>query len=160
MRAAAEAGFDGVIVPDVPLEETPEICGAAEGAGLCHVGLIAPTTTADRRERIARSSTGFVYQIAAAGTTGERKGVAADLEQQVAAVRGTTNLPICVGFGISTALHVREVCSVADGAIVGSALVRRIAQGVDAGNKEGAICADVESFLTELFAGLPGTAAR
>jgi tryptophan synthase alpha subunit len=95
-----------------------------------------------------------------AGTTGERAGLAVNLAEQVAAVRACTHLPICVGFGISTAAHVREVCSVADGAIVGSALIRRIAQAVDSTGPKTAIVDAVGQFLAELSKGLGATAAR
>jgi tryptophan synthase alpha chain len=160
MQEAAGAGLDGVIIPDVPIEEAQAVYAAADSAGLCHIGLVAPTTTPARREQIARASTGFVYQIAAAGTTGERSGMAAGLAGEIAALRSLAQVPVCVGFGISTAAHVREVCCVADGAIVGSALIRRIAQSTDAGKRPEAVASDVERFLVELSLGLSGPPAR
>jgi len=153
MADAADAGFDGVVLPDVPIEESRPISMEANRAGICHIGLVAPTTDAERRRKIVEGSSGFVYQIATAGTTGERTCVAGAIEAEVAALRQLTSLPICVGFGISTADHVRDVCRFADGAIVGSALVRRIGEGVEAGLDRDGIADSVEKALTDLLTG-------
>jgi len=123
--AAKRAGFDGLIVPDVPLEESGELRSAASDAGLTLSLLISPTTSAKRAEEIAKASTGFVYVLARAGITGERSEVP-DVQPVVARLRAVTQLPIAVGFGISTADQVRAVVRHADAAIVGSTLVRRI----------------------------------
>lgn len=153
MADAANAGFDGVILPDVPIEEARPISAEAKRAGLCHIGLVAPTTDTERRRKIVEGSSGFVYQIATAGTTGERASVASALEEKVAALRQSTSLPICVGFGISTAEHVRSVCRYADGAIVGSALVRRLGEGVESGLDRDGIADSVEQALADLLTG-------
>lgn len=150
MRCAADAGFDGVIFPDVPAEEAAATLRAAKSANLCHIGLIAPTTDRARRELIAASSTGFVYRIAVAGTTGERAMVGDALEEQVRAVRAVTELPVCVGFGVSRPEHVRAVCAAADGAIVGSALVRRIGEGIEQSLDHAGIVNGVAGFLETL----------
>ena len=154
MAQAAAAGFDGLIVPDVPMEEAGPVAAAAGGAGLCHIGLIAPTTSPLRRERIARHTTGFLYQIAAAGTTGERSALPPRLADGVAEVRRHTNVPICVGFGISKASQVQAISRIADGVIVGSAIIRRIDDAMSAGAGSNAIVAAVTEFLAELTAGL------
>ena len=151
MVQAAGAGFDGVILPDVPLEESGPTAEAAHRRGLCHIGLIAPTTSAARRESIARGSSGFIYHIAVAGTTGERADLPCDLPSQVASLRRVSGLPVCVGFGISRPGHVREVCGFADGAIVGSAIVRRITDAVDQGLGTGHIVESVSRFLSDLL---------
>ncbi len=152
VRDAADAGFDGVIFPDVPVEES-RVCAEATGdAGLCYVGLTAPTTTSERVASIAKTATGFVYQIAASGTTGERAAVWSDLGEAVARIRGFCDTPVCVGFGVSTADHVRAVCKVSDGAIVGSAIVRRIGEGLSTSSSN--LVDDVESFLSDLSSGL------
>ena len=150
---AAQAGFDGLIVPDVPVEESAPIAAAARSASLCHIGLVAPTTTPARRSAIAQASTGFVYQIAVAGTTGERDQLPAELPEQVAALRAAAGLPVCVGFGVSRAEHVRAVCAVADGAIVGSALVRRVQAAAEQGLRGRAVAEAVEPFLHDLMQG-------
>lgn len=154
MTRAAEAGFDGVIVPDVPVEETQALTAATASANLCHIGLVAPTTQPARRAAIARASTGFVYQIAVAGTTGERAELPAELPAEVAALRRESGLPVCVGFGISTPAQVRAVCAAADGAIVGSALVRRVCAAAAEGLRGEELAARVQPFLAELWSGV------
>jgi tryptophan synthase alpha chain len=149
---AAAAGFDGLIVPDVPLEESEGIRLAAARAGLTCSLLIAPTTPPDRAGAIAAASTGFIYVLARTGLTGERV-EAPDVGGMVAMLRASTNLPIAVGFGISRADHVRAVVEHADAAIVGSALVRRMGQAAEGGvDPVGA----AEAFTRELATGLIG----
>jgi tryptophan synthase alpha chain len=114
---------------------------------------VAPTTSPTRRKLTVEQSSGFVYQIATAGTTGERGALADTLKSETTALREMTALPICTGFGVSTAEHVRQVCRESDGAIVGSALVRRIQEGIDAGLNRGALADSVERALRELLAG-------
>ncbi len=154
MQRAATAGFDGIILPDVPQEESGPTAPAARSAGLCHIGLIAPTTSPVRREMIAREATGFVYQIAAKGTTGERAELPSTLAAEVADVRKHANVPLCVGFGISNAAQVRAVGRVADGVIIGSAMIRRIDDAVRGGANSKTIVAIVTEFLAELSTGL------
>lgn len=142
-----DAGVDGFIFPDAPLEESDELIAAAGEAGLTASLLIAPTTPPDRAARIAEACTGFVYLIARAGITGERD-APPEIAERVRELRGVTRLPIACGFGISTPEHVRAVCEHADAAIVGSALVRRLdAEAVDP-------VSEAESFVTELSTGL------
>lgn len=128
---AARAGFDGFIFPDMAVEEAEpyvRACGAhSVGCSL----LIAPSTPAARMKAIAEKASGFVYLLARAGITGERS-EAPDIADRVGQLRAVTSLPIAVGFGISSASHVRSVVEHADAAIVGSALVRRIAEQADA----------------------------
>jgi tryptophan synthase alpha chain len=148
---AKEAGFDGFIFPDLPLEEADRVRRSVREAGLIHSMLVAPTTPAERAAEIARTSSGFVYVVARTGITGERQEVPEDLVQRVTALRQVTRLPIAVGFGISTAEHVRVVCEVADAAIVGSALVKRLGAC-----EESQSAAEAGAFVRELSAGLPG----
>jgi tryptophan synthase alpha chain len=126
--AAVEAGIDGVIVADLPLEEAGPLQAEAGPAGLDLVHLVAPTSTPERMRRIARASQGFIYMVSLTGVTGERTTLAPDMAQQLRALRAITTKPICVGFGISTPEQAREVGRVADGAIVGSAIVRLVEQ--------------------------------
>lgn len=143
---ARDAGLNGLIVPDAPLEESGSLADSAAAAGLTLSLLIAPTTPADRARAIAARCTGFVYLIARAGITGEREG-APEISERVAVLREATDLPIACGFGISTAAHVRAVVAEADAAIVGSALVRRVASASDPAG-------ETEVFLRELARGL------
>ncbi len=129
---AAAAGVDGLIVPDLPVEEAEGregLCAITSAAGLRLIQLVTPTTPRDRAVRIARSSSGFLYYVSVAGITGERAALPEELVDNVAWLRSQTELPICIGFGISTPEHVRQLAPVADGLIVGSAIVRRVAEG-------------------------------
>lgn len=154
MGRAAGAGFDGVILPDVPVEESAPMSAAAERAGLRYIGLVAPTTSSLRREAIARSSSGFIYQIAVTGTTGERRTLPSALPDEVTRLRKISGLPVCVGFGISTAQQVRQVCGFADGAIVGSAIVRSIGDALKQGLKPEALVEPVSGFIARLMSGV------
>ncbi|MEM1109569.1 MAG: tryptophan synthase subunit alpha [Planctomycetota bacterium] len=123
---AKAAGFDGFIFPDLPLAESGPARAAVAEAGLILSMLIAPTTPIERAEQIAAASTGFVYVVSRPGITGAREALPPELPERLTRLRGVTDLPMAVGFGISTAEQVRDVVSVADAAIVGSALVAKI----------------------------------
>ena len=131
LAAAAEAGFDGLIVPDLPMEEAADFERLTSARGLANVLLIAPTTPPARQIEIARHSRGFIYYISVAGITGERDRLPEQTIEAVAELRTHTDTPVCVGFGISDPATVAHVCEVADGAIVGSAIVHRIADAAD-----------------------------
>ena len=150
--AAAEAGFDGLIVPDLPLGGEGDLAPHVEKAGLCNVMLIAPTTPDERKIAIAKASRGFVYYISVAGITGERTALPEETIHGVAELRTHTDTPICVGFGISNAQTVRHVCDVADGAIVGSAIIHRITDAMKAGKSNPDIAKTVGQFVAELLA--------
>ena len=150
VERAKESGFDGFIFPDCPLDEAGELSKRAADAGLTSTLLIAPTTTPERAEKIVAASTGFVYMLARAGITGERA-EAPDVGGRVARVREWTDLPIAVGFGISTAQHVAAVVEHADAAIVGSALVRRVSEAAAGG---GDVAGAAGAFVGELAGGM------
>lgn len=146
-----EAGFDGTILPDLSLEEAARVESAATQRGLCNVMLVSPTSSPDRRRRIAEHSRGFVYFMSVAGITGERDRLPEQTIAGVRALREHVDVPICVGFGISSAEMVRTVCGVADGAIVGSAIVRRI-RDLKSGPLD-AMQTEVGQFVEGLLAG-------
>jgi tryptophan synthase alpha chain len=127
LNDAATAGPDGLIVPDLPVEESAALQDKATRRNLKLIQLITPTTPRARAVEIARLTTGFIYYVSVAGITGERKALPEDLKANVAWLRTQTDLPICIGFGISSPEQVHELAEVADGLIVGSALVRRLA---------------------------------
>jgi tryptophan synthase alpha chain len=128
LKDAAESGVDGLIVPDLPVEESASLCKLATERELKLIQLVTPTTPRDRALKIAQSTTGFLYYVSIAGLTGVRADLPPELIDNVAWLRSQTSLPICIGFGISTPEHVRQLAPVADGLIVGSALVRRLAE--------------------------------
>jgi len=123
---AAESGFSGMIVPDLPGEESSELAEVASGGGLDLVQLVSPTTPSSRLDAILSAASGFLYCISVAGTTGARKSVPIELSAQLADLQSRTELPLAVGFGISQAEHIRSLRGIAQGAIVGSALVSRL----------------------------------
>jgi tryptophan synthase alpha chain len=124
---AAGSGVDGVIVVDLPTEEAGEWISSCRRHGVDTIFLAAPTSGPDRIEAIAESSTGFIYCVSRTGVTGTRDELPPDLERMMAEIRSMTPKPLAVGFGISSPEQVRKVCAVADGAIVGSALVKIVA---------------------------------
>jgi tryptophan synthase alpha chain len=132
VRQATESGFSGAIVPDLPADEASSLAKLAADRDFKLVQLVTPTTPKERAVQIARLSTGFLYCVSLTGITGERDRLPEELLDQLAWLRQQTDLPLCVGFGISRPEHVRMLREVADGAIVGSAIVRRVEQ---AGNR-------------------------
>jgi tryptophan synthase alpha chain len=128
LRAAA-AGASGLIVPDLPHDEAGEVRAACDAEGLALVPLVAPTTTPERVAAIGADARGFVYTVSLRGTTGERDELAPGVAETVAGVRGATDVPVAVGFGIATAAHASAVADIADGVIVGSRVVRASAEG-------------------------------
>lgn len=134
-----DAGVLGVIIPDMPPEAAAPWRQASEGIDT--VFLAAPTSTDDRLAIVAASSSAFIYCVSAVGTTGERESLAAGLAEQVERIRRHTELPVAVGFGVSTAMHAAQVAAIADGVIVGSAIVKRQADP-----------REVETFVRELAA--------
>jgi len=150
LAAAREAGFDATIVPDLSLEEAGGFEPLAASCGLANVMLVAPTTPQERKLRIAAHSRGFIYYISVAGITGERDRLPPETTAAVSDLRKHTDTPICVGFGISNPQTVRRVCEAADGAIVGSAIVRRIGDAKDAPRER--LVEQVGRFVGELLA--------
>jgi tryptophan synthase alpha chain len=128
LRQAQEAGFSGAIVPDLPVEEAEGVARLAAERDFKLIHLVTPTTPRERAVQIARLSTGFVYVVSTTGITGERDRLPEQLIGHLSWLRQQTALPLCVGFGISTPEQVRLLRGVADGVIVGSAIVRRIEQ--------------------------------
>ncbi|HUH65423.1 MAG TPA: tryptophan synthase subunit alpha [Syntrophales bacterium] len=125
---AKETGVDGILVVDLPCEESRELRKHTDVAGLNFISLIAPTTRDERIATIVKEATGFLYYISITGVTGTAAPVIADIRADVARVRRATELPLVVGFGISTPLQAREAASSADGVVVGSAFVRLISE--------------------------------
>jgi tryptophan synthase alpha chain len=149
---AARAGFDGLIVPDLSLEEAPSLAESIRSFGMHLSMLVAPTTPADRRGKIAEVASGFLYYVSVQGITGQRNRLSESLGAQVRQIKSETSLPVLVGFGISRPEHVREVCSIADGAIVGSAIVQHISQLATQKASRSAIVDSAAMFIESLVA--------
>ena len=128
LRAAA-AGASGLIVPDLPHDESDEVRAACDAEGLALVPLVAPTTTSERVAEIGASARGFVYTVSLNGITGERAELPPRLAETVEGVRAATSVPVAVGFGISTGAQAAAVAELADGVIVGSRIVRAVGEG-------------------------------
>jgi tryptophan synthase alpha chain len=125
---AARAGVDGLLVLDLPPEESDGYEALMRQAGLCNIYLVAPTTPEDRMELIVKRAAGFIYYVSREGVTGMQAQVADTISQMTARIRAHTNLPIAVGFGISTPEQARTVAASAEAVVVGSAIVNRIAE--------------------------------
>lgn len=126
---AKEAGIDGLIIVDLPPEEDSELCLPAQAAGLNFIRLATPTTDDKRLPKVLQNTSGFVYYVSITGITGAAAAQAVDVAPEVARIKAQTDLPIIVGFGITTPDAARDIAGVADGAVVGSAIVSQIAQG-------------------------------
>jgi tryptophan synthase alpha chain len=124
----ARAGVDGLLVLDLPPEESDNYEALMKQAGLCHIYLVAPTTPEDRMEFIVKRGNGFIYYISREGVTGMQANVTSNLASQVAKIRAYTTLPVVVGFGISNPAQAKLVAAEADGCVVGSAIVNQIAE--------------------------------
>ena len=125
-EAMGEVGVDGLIAVDLPPEEGERFHAALRGAGVDPILLAAPTTTPTRLEMLARRTAGFLYFVALTGVTGARSGISESLEREVQAVRRVSDVPVCVGFGVSKPEHAARIGAFADGVVVGSAIVERI----------------------------------
>ena len=152
-KDAAEAGVDGLIIVDLPPEESDEMLAACEAAGLRLIYLVAPTSTEERIQEVARRASGFVYCVSVTGVTGERDEIARGLAEFVGRVRNATNLPIAVGFGISQPKHFEAVARIADAAVIGSAIIDEIARSDPSEQSE-----RLKSYA-EVVTGRRGTAA-
>ena len=145
-KELAAAGGDGWIIPDMPPEEAGELRHAAQAHGLDLIMLVAPTTPEERIAQIVTQASGFIYVVSLTGVTGARASMASNLGEVIARVRRHSDLPICVGFGISRPEHVAEVARIADGVIVGSALIAHLEQLPPAEAASGAA-----AFVSELL---------
>lgn len=150
VKQAATAGFAGLIVPDLPGDEAEQFAALTRGAGLDLVQLVAPTTPGDRAERIVKNAAGFVYCIAVAGTTGVREALPDELQHMLRQLRSKTELPLAVGFGISRPDQIDGLRGLAQGVIVGSAIVRYLEPLATDPRKRDEVMAQIRKYATEL----------
>ncbi|MBT3556244.1 MAG: tryptophan synthase subunit alpha [Rhodospirillales bacterium] len=156
---ATEAGIDGLIIVDLPPEEERELCLPAIEAGVNFIYLTAPTTNEERLPRVLAHASGFIYYVSITGITGAGSATSADIAAQLDRIRAQSDLPIAVGFGITTPEKAADIASVADAAVVGSAVVKIIADNLDDDGKAKPGLADkVLGFVGELAAGVRGAA--
>jgi tryptophan synthase alpha chain len=153
-REAAEAGVDGLIVVDLPPEEDAELRGPASEAGIDLVRLTAPTSDEKRLPALVNSASGFLYHVSVAGVTGTKTMVEDQVREDVARIRRFTRLPVAVGFGIRTPEQAERVARIADAAVVGTAIVERIAAGAGESGSPDALARSVLQFVSELAAGV------
>ncbi len=147
----ARTGACGMIVPDLPLGEGPEVLRACDEHGLALIPLVAPTTTPERLAEIGARARGFLYAVSVVGTTGERRELGGEVAEIIARAKASTSVPVAIGFGIATAEHARRAADAgADGVIVGTRLVRAAGEAGDPAAAVGAI-------VGELVAGLAAT---
>lgn len=152
LKQCTDSGIDGLIIPDLPVEEVGDLDARFTDAGLTCSHLIAPTTPIERARKLAQASSGFVYLLSRAGITGERTELPTDLPDRINSLREVTDLPIAVGFGIASAEQVATVVQVADAAIVGSAIMRRVNDHRD--QPTDTLVNEIESFVRDLAGGL------
>jgi tryptophan synthase alpha chain len=149
--AAKAAGLSGAVVPDLPVEEADELSRLAADRDFKLILLVTPTTSPERAAKVVKACSGFVYVVSVVGITGERDRMPVGLRELLARLRTMTDLPLCVGFGVSKPEHVRDLKEIADGVIVGSALVKKLEAG---GTNRVAALADVRRLVTELSSAL------
>src|SRR5262245_17672030 len=148
----SKRGLAGLIVPDLPVEESADLAAICGKRDVSLIQLVTPTTPRERAVRIAETLTGFLYYVSVAGITGERTQLPAELVDNVGWLRTQTELPICIGFGISAPEHIKLLAPVADGLIVGSAIVRRIATAAEKPRDQ--VLREVGDYVAELLAAL------
>ena len=141
LAEAGDAGVDGLIVVDLPPEEDAELCLPAREAGLHFIRLATPTTDDERLPVVLRNTSGFVYYVSIAGVTGAAAADAGAVAPAVSRIRAATHLPVCVGFGVKTPESAAAVAKVADGVVVGSAIVERIGRGEPDRGRRSRLCA-------------------
>ncbi len=161
VEQAKQAGYSGAIVPDLLVEEAAPLSQVCRDADFDLIQLVTPTTTRDRQRRIADLTTGFLYYVSVTGITGERTALPENLVDHVSWLREQTDLPVCIGFGISGPETAAQLAPIADGLIVGSAIVRRIAEATksaqEAGRDPGPAAAEVVGkFCSELRQAIDG----
>jgi tryptophan synthase alpha chain len=158
---AKAAGVDGLIVVDLPPEEDNELCLPALKAGLDFIRLATPTTDDARMTRVLTNTSGFIYYVSITGITGTRAAEATDVAEHVAALRARTDMPIAIGFGIKTPEQAAAMAREGDAAVVGSALVEKVREGLDAGGRaSAALVPDMLAYVSALARGVRGARKR
>lgn len=153
IQRSREVGIDGATIPDLPIEEMKDTLKSARANDFHVICFVTPATPYERRKKVVETAAGFIYYIAVRGITGERGDIPPDLEKNLTELRQMTEVPVAVGFGISTPDHARSVARVSDGVIVGSAIVRRIHAAVERGDDP---VEDVRAFIAQMSNAVKG----
>jgi len=153
VKKAIESGISGAIIPDLPYDESERMAKLCREHDFSLIQLITPTTPKDRALKIAERTTGFIYYVSVAGVTGERTQLPPELIENVSWLREQTPLPVCIGFGVSNTDHVKMLAPVADGLIVGSAIVRRMERAAEEDRAK--VLDDIGSYVEEMVAAMP-----
>ncbi|TWT86975.1 tryptophan synthase subunit alpha [Neorhodopirellula pilleata] len=161
VERAMQAGYCGAIVPDLLVEEAEPLSKVCRAAGFDLIQLVTPTTTRERQKRIVELTTGFLYYVSVTGITGERSALPSDIVDNVTWLRDQTELPVCIGFGISGPETASQLAPICDGLIVGSAIVRRIAEAASRAQEKGLsvteeTASEVKQFCTSLRQAIDG----
>lgn len=146
VEAAAAAGVDGLIVPDLPVDEAEEFVDICRARGVDLILLVAPTTPEERIRMVAEKASGFIYCVSVTGVTGARTSLSEELPDFLGRIKAQTDVPLAVGFGVSSPEHAEVVAGYADGVIIGSRLIKMIAEAPDLE----AACGEIERFLNEV----------
>lgn len=134
LHMAKNTGVDGVIIPDLPPEEAMPLIKTAKESGVSTIFFVSPTTDMRRMKLVVKKSTGFIYYVSLTGTTGVRRKLPLDLKANIAKIKKMTSKPVCVGFGVSSPFQVKGIQKIADGVIVGSAIVKKIKENMSGKN--------------------------
>lgn len=153
IRSCKHNGVDGVMIPDLPYEEARDLIRCAKREGIAAIFLAAPTSTRKRIRNIVKNSTGFIYYVSLTGVTGARRNLPSEVASNVRMIKSITKKPVAVGFGISTPRQARDIARIADGVIIGSAIVKEIAD--NAGNNKNML-SKISSFSKSLAKAIHG----
>ena len=134
IKDSIKSGIDGIIIPDLPPEESADLVKVSRKNKFSTVFLIAPTSTGDRIKLVAKNSTGFIYYVSLTGVTGARKSLPKDIEEHIKKIKRVTDKPVCVGFGVSNREQAAKMAHIADGVIVGSAVIKIIENNIENGS--------------------------
>ncbi len=143
IEEAQKSGIDGVVIPDLPVEEASPFLREGKRKNFHLIFLVAPTSDSSRRRKIASSARGFIYYVSVTGTTGMRSHLPSELKRDVFSLKRITRVPVCVGFGVSTPEEAHRISRFADGVIVGSAIVRKLEEGTSPGSFVGRVAREV-----------------
>ena len=147
IESASRSGVDGIIVPDLPMDEAGDLISISRKFGIKNILFISPTSPKKRVKEVAKKASGFIYYVSLTGVTGSRSVLPSDLKSKILSIKSVTKKPVCVGFGVSSKKQVKEIYSFADGVIVGSAIIKKVSEYIRDKN----LIKKVSNFVRELM---------